>query len=102
MISMAAANRVCPSYNFPAISGSVMSPVARTFLAINNPRMMRPSDPARSYQSAGNPDAKIRPPATMVADPPTVVAVIVAVSGNHPSFLSARKNPVDEVVFLEE
>ena len=37
----------------------------------------------------------------MVAEPPTVVAVIVAVSANHPMLRSARKKPWDVFAFRE-
>ena len=101
-IKTAAADLTLLSYKCPVMSGSVKSPVFLTFFARNNPRTIRPSAPAISYHNAGSPWAYMRPPATIVADPPTAVAVIVAVIGNQLRRLSARKKPFADLTFLDE
>ena len=55
-----------------------------------------------SYHIPGSPSAYILAPATIVADPPTAVAVSVAVNPNVPILRSARKNPLDVFALFDE
>ena len=82
------------------MSGKVTHFVFLTSLANDMLRINNPITPPRSYHNAGRPSAKILPPATMVADPPIVVAVNVAVRGNVFRLLLAKKKLVGVVIFF--